>query len=79
MRADSWQEDALCSQIGPEFFFPEPGDTQTIVYAKRVCRMCSVRLDCLRFALLDPDITHGIWGGHSISYVKKPNQGKHAA
>jgi WhiB family redox-sensing transcriptional regulator len=55
-----WQEDALCRGEDADLFFPErgsPGDS-----AKRVCVNCTVRLDCLEYALANSE-RYGIWGG----------------
>src|SRR5688572_21267260 len=55
-----WQEEALCRQADADLFFPErgsPGDS-----AKRVCVNCSVRLECLEYALANAE-RYGIWGG----------------
>lgn len=57
-----WQALALCAQTDPEAFFPEKGGSTRD--AKRVCRRCEVRGDCLAYAL-DNDIRFGIWGGLS--------------
>jgi hypothetical protein len=55
-----WQEDALCPQVGPTFFHPEPN--QPADEAKRVCGACPVLLDCREYALAHPEL-RGIWGG----------------
>lgn len=55
-----WQEKAQCLQADPDLFFPErgsPGDS-----AKRVCVECSVRIECLEYALANGE-RYGIWGG----------------
>jgi hypothetical protein len=55
-----WQEQAECATANPDLFFPErgsPGDS-----AKRVCVNCSVRLECLEYALANGE-RYGIWGG----------------
>ena len=57
-----WQDQALCAQTDPEAFFPEKGGSTR--EAKRVCRGCEVRAECLEFAL-DNDQEFGIWGGLS--------------
>lgn len=60
--APDWQEQALCQQTDPEAFYPEegqPGDA-----AKRICRRCNVRAECLEYAL-DRQEAYGIWGGLS--------------
>jgi WhiB family redox-sensing transcriptional regulator len=57
-----WQDRALCAQTDPEAFFPEKGGSTR--EAKRVCRSCDVRTECLEFAL-ENDERFGIWGGLS--------------
>ncbi|GGG75942.1 MULTISPECIES: WhiB family transcriptional regulator [Corynebacterium] len=57
-----WQEQALCAQTDPEAFFPEKGGSTR--EAKRICSACSVRDECLEFAL-EHDERFGIWGGLS--------------
>ena len=58
----SWQDRALCAQTDPEAFFPEKGGSTR--EAKRVCRSCEVRAECLEYALAH-DERFGIWGGLS--------------
>ena len=61
-RVLSWQDRALCAQTDPEAFFPEKvGSTRE---AKKVCRSCEVRAECLEYAL-EHDERFGIWGGLS--------------
>jgi WhiB family transcriptional regulator, redox-sensing transcriptional regulator len=57
-----WQDRALCAQTDPEAFFPEKGGSTR--EAKRVCRSCEVRTECLDYAL-EHDERFGIWGGLS--------------
>ncbi|MGP7999446.1 MAG: WhiB family transcriptional regulator [Streptosporangiaceae bacterium] len=57
-----WQERALCAQTDPEAFFPEKGGSTR--EAKKVCRGCEVRAECLEYAL-EHDERFGIWGGLS--------------
>lgn len=59
---EQWQERALCAQTDPEAFFPEKGGSTR--EAKRICRACGVRDECLEFALAN-DERFGIWGGLS--------------
>ena len=59
---DDWRQDALCAETDPEAFFPEKGGSTR--EAKRVCVGCSVRAECLEFALSN-DERFGIWGGLS--------------
>lgn len=58
----NWRELALCRQHDPALFFPSKGDPGT--EAKRVCRHCPVRPNCLDYAV-QHRIEHGIWGGES--------------
>lgn len=59
---DDWREQALCAQTDPEAFFPEKGGSTK--EAKKVCRACEVRQECLEYALTN-DERFGIWGGLS--------------
>ncbi|NHB85680.1 WhiB family transcriptional regulator [Tessaracoccus sp. HDW20] len=58
----AWQAEALCAQTDPEAFFPEKGGSTR--EAKRVCLSCTVRTECLEYAL-SHDERFGIWGGLS--------------
>jgi WhiB family redox-sensing transcriptional regulator len=58
----AWQDRALCAQTDPEAFFPEKGGSTR--EAKKVCRACEVRPECLEYALAH-DERFGIWGGLS--------------
>ncbi len=57
-----WKDQALCAQTDPEAFFPDKGGSTR--EAKRVCRSCEVRAECLEYAL-EHDERFGIWGGMS--------------
>ena len=58
----AWQVEALCAQTDPEAFFPEKGGSTRD--AKKVCGSCTVRSECLEYALSN-DERFGIWGGLS--------------
>lgn len=58
----AWQADALCAQTDPEAFFPEKGGSTRD--AKKVCGACTVKQECLEYALAN-DERFGIWGGMS--------------
>ena len=58
----AWHQHALCAQTDPEAFFPEKGGSTR--EAKRVCSSCTVRAECLEYALAN-DERFGIWGGLS--------------
>jgi WhiB family redox-sensing transcriptional regulator len=58
----TWQDGANCKGANADLFFPERGaSTRT---AKGICRECSVRADCLEFAITTGE-KFGIWGGMS--------------
>ena len=63
--ASNWQSAGACLSADPDLFFPissrGPAERQ-IARAKRICAGCSVRRECLEFALSSNQI-HGIWGG----------------
>ena len=57
-----WVTGAVCAQTDPESFFPEKGGATGP--AKRICRRCAVRAECLDYALAH-DERFGVWGGES--------------
>lgn len=58
----SWQENANCMGVDPDLFFPERGASTR--EAKAVCAACTVRVECLEYALANAE-KFGIWGGMS--------------
>jgi WhiB family redox-sensing transcriptional regulator len=58
----SWQRKANCLGVDPDLFFPERGVSTR--EAKEVCRGCTVRQECLDFAIANGE-KFGIWGGLS--------------
>lgn len=67
LTARDWRTRAACRDKDPELFFPlatpdtDAGERQ-VAEARAVCISCTVRVECLRFALatLPGD---GIWAG----------------
>lgn len=59
---EAWRDDALCAQTDTDAFFPEKGENANL--AKAVCALCSVRAECLEYALAN-NLPFGIWGGLS--------------
>ena len=63
----TWRRNALCLDTDPELFFPV-GSTgqalQQISAAKEVCCECTVKTECLEFAI-ETNQDCGIWGGTS--------------
>jgi len=57
-----WVADGLCAETDPEAFYPEKGGSAR--EAKRVCTHCTVRAECLSYALAH-DERFGVWGGLS--------------
>lgn len=57
-----WHDDGLCAQTDPEIFFPDKGGS--VREPKQVCRACTVRVECLEYALENDD-RFGVWGGFS--------------
>lgn len=63
-RSIDWMDDAYCkpgSGIDGELFFPTRTEpiSGTVITA---CKRCTVRSECLEYALADPHI-QGVWGG----------------
>jgi WhiB family transcriptional regulator, redox-sensing transcriptional regulator len=58
----SWQDLARCAETDPEAYFPDKGGSTR--EAKRVCRSCEVRAECLEYAI-ETDQRFGVWGGLS--------------
>lgn len=60
-----WREEAACKDLDPELFFPSTGAgevAELVALAKSVCANCTVRDECLRFAVRSKQ-EFGIWGG----------------
>jgi WhiB family redox-sensing transcriptional regulator len=57
-----WQAMARCVEADPEIFFPERGGSSKA--ARAVCSECTVRQECLLYALANRE-QFGIWGGTS--------------
>jgi WhiB family redox-sensing transcriptional regulator len=58
---------AICRDTDPELFFPVGSTGQALLQiarAKEVCDECTVRTECLEFAIETNQDT-GIWGGTS--------------
>lgn len=61
-----WMDRAACAESGGDAWFPGKGEDS--VTAKRVCRGCEVRAECLDYALARSEGTFdigrfGTWGG----------------
>lgn len=62
----AWMRDALCRDLTTEqkdrWFFPDRGAPTGP--AKTICSECTVKAECLEYALSE-GMKHGIWGGTS--------------
>lgn len=62
---DKWRTKAACADSDTEKFFPRRGGTDAsfiVAQAQVTCASCTVRKECLEFALTN-NIKYGIWGG----------------
>jgi hypothetical protein len=55
-----WMESASCAGVDSAIFFV--GEGRSVAPARSVCRGCSVRQECLDYALTN-DIRYGVWAG----------------
>ena len=64
-KPSDWMAQALCAQIDPDLWYPDPGDAHAAQTAAAVCRTCPVRADCLDYAMATEAQggRHGVWGG----------------
>lgn len=44
----AWHEEAPCAYVDPDLWFPEKGESPK--EAKKICRRCRVRAECLDYA-----------------------------
>ena len=58
----NWLAKAKCRDMDPAIFFPSDG--VGVQAAQRICAECSVREECLEYALVE-HVDHGVWGGAS--------------
>jgi len=68
-----WRSDAICRDTDPDLFFPVGTTGQALVQidrAREVCDQCTVKVDCLEFAL-ETNQDSGIWGGTSEEERRK--------
>lgn len=96
MTRPDWMQHAICRDVDPEVFFPTPpnhsgwGGRQAHIRqaavnaAIEVCQPCTVRAECLAYAM-QFGIRDGIWGGldlESPQLIRKAlrrEQGRHIA
>jgi hypothetical protein len=73
-----WRKKAACANSETDKFFPSKGKearTQEVISSARlVCAQCSVRSECLEFAVKNT-VMYGIWGGLTREERKKVKDG----
>lgn len=62
MERPDWMDRASCRGLDPNIFFPNRGELTAQI--KAICHGCSVRAECLAYALNGGEHV-GIWGGLS--------------
>lgn len=67
MSDEGWRDSALCAQTDPDLFFPDWGEPAEP--AKRICGACTVRADCLAYAL-GQEVQWGVWGGYTTRELR---------
>ena len=78
----SWRDHALCRDTDPELFFPVGTTGVALIQidkARQVCGQCTVRVECLDYAL-DTNQDSGIWGGLSEEerrVIRRQRRGRH--
>ena len=60
--SDDFLSSALCREHDLSVFFPSSGSSAN--KAKKICAECSVKIECLEYALKN-NIQYGMWGGVS--------------
>jgi WhiB family transcriptional regulator, redox-sensing transcriptional regulator len=64
--ATEWRSAGACLSADPDLFFPiaatGPVEERQVAIARRICAVCSVKQQCLDFAMRSGE-AHGIWGG----------------
>lgn len=68
-----WREAAACLDYEADLFFPLSDDPRDTVTAKAVCAGCTVREECLAFAI-ETGQADGIWGGLTPSERRRLRQ-----
>lgn len=59
-----WRARARCRGVDTSVFYARRGDNITLEVAKRICRGCPVKVECLQYAL-ERGERFGTWGGVS--------------
>lgn len=60
VQTEPWLQHAACKGLSTDIFFPGRADPDA--QAKKICRTCPVRAECLTYAMTHGEM-FGIWGG----------------
>ena len=71
--SEPWMTHANCAGVDPAVMFP--GEGGNVRPAKRICAGCTVRDECLRYAL-DTGVHFGVWGGTSEGDRRRLRRGQ---
>ncbi len=79
---NTWHDQAACRFEDRDLFFPPEKERGRYVAsreaaAKQICRSCSVRGECLGYALA-ADERYGVWGGLSAEERERVRRGSRA-
>lgn len=73
-----WFDERNCRDVDTRLFFPMQGENHLSAAAKAVCAGCTVREQCLQFAL-DNEERFGIWGGTSEKQRRRMRRDRRVA
>ncbi len=78
MEAPEWFQNAACRFMDPALFLPIAG--QSSAEARSVCALCSVRAECLDYALAIPSSSdYGIYAGTTARERRRLRKQRSAA
>jgi hypothetical protein len=71
-KTEDWREQAVCSKLDTEIFFPHKNTHTSVQNAFSYCKQCPVKIECLHVAVVYS--YDGIWGQSTMGqrmYVLK--------
>jgi len=73
-----WMDNAACKNYDPELWFSDNPYSAATTQAKHVCNLCTVRPECLTYALQER-LDYGMFAGLLAVERKKyqPNKARH--
>lgn len=78
IQTPDWMDEAACSGMPLEIFFPDESGMGGYSTARQVCAICPVRSECLSDALERGD-EHGMWGGLTGPKLKQERRRRERA